>query len=129
MRIHLIKEKTIADFTDEHSRSKVTFEQWLEKLNQSDWSEPGDIKETDNEILDKISTLLCAARQSIPGFTFTDEYRHGTRNSTGNHFHLSWSENGRDESRFTPKFCSSVNVSSLDSFEFPEITNNEIINK
>lgn len=90
---------------------------------------PGDIKETDNEILDKISTLLCAARKSIPGFTFIDEYRHGTKNSTGNHFHLSWSENGRDESRFTPKFCSSVNVSSLDSFEFPEITNNEITNK
>jgi soluble cytochrome b562 len=90
---------------------------------------PGDIKETDNEILDKISTLLCAARKSIPGFTFIDEYRHGTKNSTGNHFHLSWSENGRDESRFTPKFCSSVNVSSLDSFEFPEIPNNEITNK
>ncbi len=50
MRIHLIKEKTIADFTDEHSRSKVTFEQWLEKLNQSDWSEPGDIKETYNSV-------------------------------------------------------------------------------
>ena len=79
-----------------------------------------DIKNTDDEILDKISTLLCAARQSIEGFTFIDEYRHPSPNSSGDHYHLSWSANGNDEVRSTPNFCSSIPQSNLANFEFPE---------
>jgi len=79
-----------------------------------------DIKNSDDETLDKISTLLCAARQSIDGFTFIDEYRHPTPNSTGDHYHLSWSANGNDEVQSTPNFCSSIPQSNLANFEFPE---------
>jgi len=79
-----------------------------------------DLKNSDDETLDKISTLLCAARQSIDGFTFIDEYRHPSPNSTGNHYHLSWSANGNDEVQSTPNFCSSIPESNLANFEFPE---------
>jgi hypothetical protein len=80
----------------------------------------GDIKNSDDETLDKISTLLCAARKSIQGFTFIDEYRHPSPRSTGNHYHLSWSVNGKDEVNSTPNFCSSIPESNLTNFEFPE---------
>ena len=80
----------------------------------------GDLKVSDDETLDKISTLLCAARQSIDGFTFIDEYRHPSPRSTGPHYHLSWSENGNDEVQSTPNFCSSIPESNLANFEFPE---------
>jgi hypothetical protein len=79
-----------------------------------------DIKNSDDETLDKISTLLCAARQSIDGFTFIDEYRHPSPNSSGDHYHLSWSANGNDEVQSTPNFCSSIPESNLANFEFPE---------
>jgi hypothetical protein len=78
------------------------------------------VKKSDDEMLDKISTLLCAAKKSIPGFTFIDEYRHPTPQSTGVHFHLSYSENKNDESRYTSQFCNSVPSSDLVDFEFPE---------
>lgn len=48
MQVHLIKQKTIADFAEQHTGSKAAFEQWLEKLNKADWDEPGDIKATYN---------------------------------------------------------------------------------
>ena len=80
----------------------------------------GDLKVSDDETLDKISTLLCAARQSIDGFTFIDEYRHPSPRSTGGHYHLSWSANGNDEVQSTPNFCSSIPESNLANFEFPE---------
>jgi hypothetical protein len=80
----------------------------------------GDLRVSDDETLDKISTLLCAARQSIDGFTFIDEYRHPSPRSTGPHYHLSWSENGKDESNSTSNFCSSIPESNLANFEFPE---------
>jgi hypothetical protein len=80
----------------------------------------GDLKVSDDETLDKISTLLCAARKSIQGFTFIDEYRHPSPRSTGPHYHLSWSENGKDESNSTSNFCSSIPSSNLETFEFPE---------
>ncbi|CAB4130230.1 hypothetical protein UFOVP117_320 [uncultured Caudovirales phage] len=78
------------------------------------------VKKSDDEMLDKISTLLCAAKKSIPGFTFIDEYRHPSPQSTGVHFHLSYSENKNDESRNTSQFCNSVPSSDLVDFEFPE---------
>jgi hypothetical protein len=78
------------------------------------------VKKSDDEMLDKISTLLCAAKKSIPGFTFIDEYRHPTPHSTGVHFHLSYSENKNDESRYATQFCNSVPSSDLANFEFPE---------
>ena len=78
------------------------------------------VKKSDDEKLDKICTLLCAARKSIPGFTFIDEYRHPTPHSTGVHFHLSYSENKNDESRYTTQFCNSIPESNLTNFEFPE---------
>jgi hypothetical protein len=79
-----------------------------------------DIKVTDDEILDKISTLMCAARNSINGFSFIDEYRYPTPNSSGPHYHISYSQNNKDEVPSTPKFCNSIPNSNLGSFEFPE---------
>ena len=78
------------------------------------------VKKSDDETLDKISTLLCAARKSIPGFTFIDEYRHPTPHSTGVHFHISYSDNKSDESRYTSQFCNSIPQTNLTNFEFPE---------
>jgi len=78
------------------------------------------VKKSDDEMLDKISTLLCAAKKSIPGFTFIDEYRHPTPHSTEVHFHISYSESKGDESRYTSQFCNSVPSSDLVNFEFPE---------
>jgi hypothetical protein len=60
------------------------------------------------EDLDKISTVLCAARERLKGFTFIDEYTCPSRGSTGGHYHFSWDPSGSDESRCTPKFCSST---------------------
>lgn len=66
------------------------------------------IKSSDDEILDEISEVLCDLRERIPGLTFIDEYRHKSSHATGEHFHISYSENQRDESSSTPKFCSSI---------------------
>jgi hypothetical protein len=79
------------------------------------------IKKSDDETLDKICTLLCAARKSIPGFTFIDEYRYPTKHATGAHFHISYSENKNDEGRNTKQFCDSVPASNLENFEFTEL--------
>jgi mRNA interferase HigB len=43
MRVHLIKEKTVEDFAKEHALSKTSFEEWLNKIDQSDWEKPADI--------------------------------------------------------------------------------------
>ncbi|WP_421889739.1 type II toxin-antitoxin system HigB family toxin [Marinoscillum sp.] len=48
MQVHLIKEKTILDFTEKYAGSKAAFDQWLQKLEWADWDEPGDIKSTYN---------------------------------------------------------------------------------
>ena len=48
MQVHQIKEKTISDFIEHHAGSKSAFEQWLQKLNMSDWNDPNDIKATYN---------------------------------------------------------------------------------
>ena len=127
-------KKEMPDLKIQFGSGRDDFHRRLSKKSRHNQGNANDVvffgvEDNDDETLDKISTLLCAARKSIPGFTFIDEYRHGTWGSTGSHFHLSWSENGGDESRFTPKFCNSINVSDLDSFEFPEVSNNETINK
>jgi mRNA interferase HigB len=43
MKVHLIKKKTILDFTLNHSNSKKDFEQWLSILNAANWNKPQDI--------------------------------------------------------------------------------------
>lgn len=72
-----------------------------------------------NKTLDDISIILCSARKNIDGFTFIDEYRHPSAHATGGHFHLSYSENARDESRHVANFCKTNNQEgSLDNFKF-----------
>ena len=72
-----------------------------------------------NKNLDDISIVLCNARQKMNGFTFIDEYRHPSAHSTGGHFHLSYSEIPRDESRHTEPFCKSyVNNEELSDMDF-----------
>ncbi|HEY5464938.1 MAG TPA: type II toxin-antitoxin system HigB family toxin [Hanamia sp.] len=46
MRIHLIKEKTIRNFISQHPSGKSSFEDWLAKIKEADWSFPNDIKNT-----------------------------------------------------------------------------------
>lgn len=46
MRVHLIKEKTIRNFVLKNSGSKISFENWLNKLRHSDWKRPEDIQDT-----------------------------------------------------------------------------------
>lgn len=75
--------------------------------------------EDKNKTLDDISIVLCNARQKMNGFTFIDEYRHPSTHSTGGHFHLSYSETSRDESRYTEPFCKSyVNTKELSDVNF-----------
>ena len=45
MKVHLIKKQSIEDFAAANSRSRSSFEEWLEKLKQADWEKPTDIKE------------------------------------------------------------------------------------
>jgi len=46
MKVHLIKEKTIRNFANEHPNSISSFEDWLSKLKVSDWNSPDDISKT-----------------------------------------------------------------------------------
>lgn len=50
MKVHLIKEKTVSDFMDKHANGSSAFEDWLEKLEQADWSRPADIMMTYNSV-------------------------------------------------------------------------------
>jgi hypothetical protein len=79
------------------------------------------VDKKDNEELNNISTVLCALRKKYPGFTFIDEYRRPSKFSTGVHYHLSWSESGKDEGHGTPEFCSSVKDLDLDHIDFDKI--------
>ena len=60
MRVHLIKKQTIEDYTRQHVRSRVSFEDWLEKLKHADWQQPKDIKRTYNsaDLLGKSSNRI-----------------------------------------------------------------------
>ena len=46
MRIHLIKEKTIWDFTTRHARSFSSLNEWVNKLHLADWKKPEDMNAT-----------------------------------------------------------------------------------
>lgn len=46
MKIHLIKKQSVLLFVSKHTGSKVSFEQWLEKIKYADWEAPGDILRT-----------------------------------------------------------------------------------
>lgn len=48
MKVHLIKNQTLLDFAAQHPGSKVSLDDWLEKLKLTDWEQPGDIKWTYN---------------------------------------------------------------------------------
>ncbi|HUC80957.1 MAG TPA: type II toxin-antitoxin system HigB family toxin [Flavisolibacter sp.] len=37
MRVHLVKEQTIADYCAKHPASKAGFEEWLAKVKLADW--------------------------------------------------------------------------------------------
>lgn len=45
MHVHLIKEKTIADFINKHSIAKSSFKQWLNVIKYPDWVNPANIIE------------------------------------------------------------------------------------
>nr|WP_295932638.1 type II toxin-antitoxin system HigB family toxin [uncultured Dyadobacter sp.] len=46
MKIHLIKEQTIDDFTRDHARSKSSFDNWLASLKTANWRSPAGMRET-----------------------------------------------------------------------------------
>jgi mRNA-degrading endonuclease HigB of HigAB toxin-antitoxin module len=46
MRVHLIKEKTIRNYAQYDTGSKIPFEEWLSILKTADWSKPSDIQDT-----------------------------------------------------------------------------------
>jgi mRNA interferase HigB len=48
MKIHLIRRETIEEYMTGQARSRSSFEDWLEKIRNADWSGPGDINETFN---------------------------------------------------------------------------------
>lgn len=60
MKIHLIKKQTLEGFSRDHPRSKISLEDWLEKLKFADWQQPTDIKLTYNtaDLLGKSSTRV-----------------------------------------------------------------------
>src|SRR5260221_12850956 len=60
MKVHLIKKQTIEDYTKQQVRSRLSFEDWLEKLRHADWRQPKDIKRTYNsaDLLGKSSNRI-----------------------------------------------------------------------
>jgi mRNA interferase HigB len=46
MKVHLIKRQTIEEYAVKNSRSRPSFEDWLNKLKYADWKQPADIKNT-----------------------------------------------------------------------------------
>ena len=46
MKIHLVKKITVEHFYKQHPGSKESFRDWLDKLKQADWNNPGDMKIT-----------------------------------------------------------------------------------
>jgi hypothetical protein len=82
-----------------------------------------------NKTLDEISIILCSARNEMNGFTFIDEYRHPSAHSTGGHFHLSYSEVAKDESRHVDSFCkTNYDESSLGNIKFDDTEETPIQN-
>jgi len=50
MKVHLIKKQTIEDFTNQHARSRKSFQDWLGKLKHAVWHQPSDIQQTYNAV-------------------------------------------------------------------------------
>lgn len=48
MQVHLIRKETIENYSRLNAQSKIPLEDWLGKLNNADWQQPGDIKKTFN---------------------------------------------------------------------------------
>jgi len=46
MNVHVIKEKTIKDYTAVHASGKSPFENWLAVVKYTDWVIPNDIQQT-----------------------------------------------------------------------------------
>jgi len=46
MKVHLISRQTVMNFASKHTRGKVSFEDWLQKLKTADWEQANDIKST-----------------------------------------------------------------------------------
>ena len=46
MKVHLIKEKTIRNYTLKNVGSKIPFEVWLARMRLADWNKPSDIKDS-----------------------------------------------------------------------------------
>jgi mRNA interferase HigB len=57
MKVHLIKKQTIEEYSENNSRSRLPFADWLEKLKYADWKMPSDIRKTYNsaDLLGKAS--------------------------------------------------------------------------
>jgi len=46
MKVHLVKEQTIADYCAGHAGSKAGFGEWLAKMKRADWNTAADIQAT-----------------------------------------------------------------------------------
>ena len=46
MKVHLIKKQTIEDFALANTGSRISLQEWLEKIKYADWEKPLDIKST-----------------------------------------------------------------------------------
>jgi mRNA interferase HigB len=60
MKVHLIREESIAEFTRYHSRSSSSFDTFLEHLEEADWKVPDDIKRTFS-----YSDLVCEGERVV----------------------------------------------------------------
>jgi mRNA interferase HigB len=46
MKVHLIRKETIENYIIRNPNSNIFFENWLEKIKNSDWEKPLDMKQT-----------------------------------------------------------------------------------
>jgi mRNA interferase HigB len=46
MKVHLIRKETIEVYTLQNARSRLSFEDWIEKLKSADWEKPADMRQT-----------------------------------------------------------------------------------
>jgi len=48
MRVHLIRKQTLENYVRFNARSAGSLQEWLTKINRSEWNVPADIKRTFN---------------------------------------------------------------------------------
>ena len=48
MKVHLIRKETIRHYTMRNARTKISFEEWMDKVRFADWNYPADIRRTFN---------------------------------------------------------------------------------